>query len=202
MAASSRALLRLFGEPGFEPRSIGFSLDDQVVGVAGEAIDGTLSADGIRKRGQPFVRPAIRGDDDGARAIALEEQVIEVATLDGVDDVDRKVVEDEEIDGDEFPQLGFVAVIESRMLERFEHLVGADGEHGRPAPAGDVAEGMREKGFADADGADDGDMGVRIEEAQRGELVEERAIEGDLRGAVPVRPGASSDPSGLSAPGG
>ena len=57
------------------------------------------------------------------------------------------------------------------MLERFEHLVGADGEDGRAAPAGDVAEGMREKGFADADETDDRDMGVGVEEAQRGELV-------------------------------
>ena len=71
------------------------------------------------------------------------------------------------------------------MLQRLQHLVGADGEDGGAAPAGDVAEGMREKGLADADGADDGDVRVGVEEAQRGELVEERAIEGDLRGGVP-----------------
>ena len=104
-----------------------------------------------------------------------------------------------EVDGDEFPQLRFVAVIEARVLQRLEHLVGADGEHGGAAPAGDVAEGMREKGLADADGADDGDVGVRVEEAQRGELVEERAIEGDLRGAVPGVQAHRRDPSGLSA---
>ena len=71
------------------------------------------------------------------------------------------------------------------MLERLEHLIGADGEHGGAAPAGDVAERMGEKGLADADGADDGDVRVGVEEAQRRELVEERAIEGDLRGRVP-----------------
>ena len=165
--ASSRALLRLLGEPRLEPRSIRFALDDQVVGVAGEAIDGALRAHGIGKRGEPFVRAAIRGDDDRAGAIALEQQVVEVATLDRVEDVDRKVVEDEQVDGDEFPQLRVVAVIEARVLQRLEHLVGADGEDGGAAPAGDVAEGMREKGFADADGADDRDVRVGIEKAQR-----------------------------------
>src|SRR5688500_3889066 len=59
----------------------------------------------------------------------------------------------ERVDADEFSQLRFVAVIEARVLQRLEHLVGADGEHGGAAPAGDVAEGIGEKGLADADGA-------------------------------------------------
>ena len=99
-------------------------------------------------------------------AIALEEYVVQVATLDGIEDVDRKVVEDEEVDGDELPQFRLVAVVEPRVLERLEHLVGADGEDSGAAPAGDVAERVREKGLADADGADDRDVGVGIEEAQ------------------------------------
>ena len=118
MCASSRALLGVLGEPRLEPGAIRFALDDEVVGVAGEAIDGALRAHGIGKGREPFVRAAIRGDDDRAGAIALEEQVVEVATLDGIEDVDGKVVEDEEVDGDEFPQLGFVAVIEPRVLEQ------------------------------------------------------------------------------------
>jgi len=76
-------------------------------------------------------------------------------------------------------------VIQPRVFQRFEHLVGADGTHGGATPAGDVAEGMGEKRLADPDRADQGDMGVRVEEAQRGELIEEGAIEGDLRGRVP-----------------
>ena len=53
------------------------------------------------------------------------------------------------------------------------------------AAAGDVAEGVGEEGLADADGADDGDVGVGLEEAQRDELVEQRAVEGDLGGRIP-----------------
>ena len=72
------------------------------------------------------------------------------------------------------------------MFECLQHLIGADREHRRTAPAGDVSEGVGEKRFADADGPDDGDMGVGVEEAQRGELVQECTIEGDLRGRVPA----------------
>ena len=43
--------------------------------------------------------------------------------------------------------------------------------------AGDVAERVREKRFADADGADDRDMVMALQEAEGRELVEERAIE-------------------------
>jgi hypothetical protein len=48
-----------------------------------------------------------------------------------------------------------------------------------------LGEGVGEEGLADADRADEGDVGVGVEEAQRGLLVEERAIEGHLRGTVP-----------------
>jgi hypothetical protein len=125
-------------------------------------------------------RPAIRRHDDRPGAIALEEQVVEVATLDGVEDIDGKVIEDEEVDGDQLPEFGFKAVVEPRVLEGLAHLIGADREDGGAAPARDVAEGVSEKGLADADGPDDRDVGMRVEEAQGRELIEEGAIEGDL----------------------
>lgn len=67
------------------------------------------------------------------------------------------------------------------MPERCEHLVGAGREDRDPASARDVVERGRHEGLADVDGADDRDMGVRVEEAQRGELVEQRSVEGHLR---------------------
>jgi hypothetical protein len=72
------------------------------------------------------------------------------------------------------------------VLQRLQHHVGAEGEHGVAAPACDVAEGVRQVGFPYADGPDDGDVVMRLDEAQRGELVEERTVELDLRGRVPA----------------
>jgi hypothetical protein len=48
-----------------------------------------------------------------------------------------------------------------------------------------VAEGVREKRFADADRADDRDVGVGVEEAQGGELIEQRAVKRHLGGRIP-----------------
>jgi hypothetical protein len=72
------------------------------------------------------------------------------------------------------------------VLQRFQHLVGPDRHRGGVAPATDVAQRVREEGLADADGADDRHVGMGVEKPQRGELVEERTVDGDLRGRIPV----------------
>jgi len=59
------------GHAGFQAWPIGLPFDHQIIGVAGEAIDGALRPDWIGKRGQPFVRAAIRSHDHRADAITL-----------------------------------------------------------------------------------------------------------------------------------
>jgi hypothetical protein len=54
------------------------------------------------------------------------------------------------------------------------------------AAARDVAQGVGQEGLADADGADEGDMVMRGEEAEGDEFVEQGAIERDRRRGVPV----------------
>jgi hypothetical protein len=55
--------------------------------------------------------------------------------------------------------------VQARMFQRFEHVIGPQREHTRAAAARDVAEGVREKGFAHTDGADDRDMRMGVEKA-------------------------------------
>ena len=71
------------------------------------------------------------------------------------------------------------------MLQGLQHVVGADRQHAAAAPTGDVPEGVREKRFADADRTDDRNVRMRLEKPQRRELIEQRAIEGHLRGRIP-----------------
>src|SRR5262245_29837182 len=52
---SSRPFLGLVRHPRFEPRAIGLAVDDEVIGVAGEAIDRALRAHGIGEGGEPFI---------------------------------------------------------------------------------------------------------------------------------------------------
>src|SRR3954465_5639207 len=55
----SRPLRGSERETWFLARSIGLSLDDQVVRVARESVDGALGAHGIRKGAQPFIGSAV-----------------------------------------------------------------------------------------------------------------------------------------------
>ena len=96
------------------------------------------------------------------------------------------LVEDQEVDGEQLAEFGLVILGEAGVLEGLEQRVRAEGEDGVAAATGDVAQGVGEKGFADADGADEGDVVMRLQEAERDELGEEGAIEGDVGGGVPV----------------
>ncbi len=79
-----------------------------------------------------------------------------------------------------------VGLGEARVPEVLEHLVGAEREDGVAAAAGDVADRVGEEGLPHAHAADDGDVVVRLDEAQRGELVEKRPVELGLRRLVPA----------------
>ena len=181
-----RAPPRGGGRAGLEPGAVGLALDDEVVGAAGEAIEGALRADGIGEGGEPFIGPAVAGDDQRAGAVAFEEDLIGVAALLGLHGVEGEVVDDEEVDGEELAELGLVTLGEAGVLEGLEQRVRAEGEDGVAAATGDVAQGVGEKALADADGPDEGDVVMRLQEAERDELVEERAIEGDVGRGVPV----------------
>jgi len=124
--------------------------------------------------------------DEGAGAVSFEEDLIGVPALLGLHGVEGEVVEDQQVDGEELTQLGLVTLGETGVLEGLEHPIRAEGEDGVAAAARDVAEGVGQEGLADADGADEGDMVMRLEEAKGDELVEQRAIEGDRGGGVPV----------------
>jgi hypothetical protein len=68
-----------------------------------------LRAHGIGEGGEPLVGPAVRGDDNRAGAIALEEDVVQVTALRRIEDIDGEVVEDQQVDRDQLPEFGFIA---------------------------------------------------------------------------------------------
>src|SRR6266545_3162918 len=96
------------------------------------------------------------------------------------------LVEDQEVDGEQLAEFGLVILGEAGVLEGLEQRVRAEGEDGVAAATGNVAQGVGEKALADADGADEGDVVMRLQESERAELTEEGPIDRDLRGRVPV----------------
>jgi len=111
---------------------------------------------------------------------------VHVTALHRIHRVEREVVDDEHVDREQLAQLGLVRVIEASVLERLEELVGADGEHSVLVPARDVAECVCEEGLANADGANDRDVPVRLDEPHRDELVEQLLVVLHFRRRVPA----------------
>ncbi|MEB2283559.1 MAG: hypothetical protein OZ922_02635 [Myxococcales bacterium] len=75
-------------------------------------------------------------------------------------------------------------MISARLLEVLEKIVDTREEHVVPGAAGGVPEDAREKSLADADGAQEDDVFVALDEAEAEEVADPVAIESDRR--VPI----------------
>ena len=89
----------------------------------------------------------------------------------GVERLQREVVNDEQVDAEQFAHLGVVAVVEPGGAEPFEEPVAAFEVNGEAAAHGGVTEGGGEEGLADADGSHDHGVVAGLDEAQRAQLV-------------------------------
>src|SRR5215216_2770961 len=66
---------------GLEAWTIRLAVDDEVVGVVLEAIDGTLAEQRVVEDGEPVGGVAIAGDDRSRASSALDEELVDVAAL-------------------------------------------------------------------------------------------------------------------------
>ena len=169
----------------FQARSIGLAFDDEVVGVRGEAVDSTLSPDGVGECGEPFVGAAVGGNQDTARAVSFDEYLVDIAAFLGIHLVKAEIVDDEEIDGEELTHLWFMGVCEACMSEGFEHVVGGGSDDGVLSGACDVGDGVCEEGLAHTDGADNDRVVMSLDEAEGDELIKKVLIEGDFGRGIP-----------------
>jgi hypothetical protein len=87
--------------------------------------------------------------------VTLGDDLVGITTLHDIHAVECEIIGDEQVNSEEFTQLDFVGVVETGMLERFEHFVSAYCQHGVAVAAGNMAKRVREKRFPDADQASD-----------------------------------------------
>jgi hypothetical protein len=128
--------------------------------------------------------------------VSFEEDLVGIAAFLGIHGIETEIVDDEHSGSEKLTELLLVGLGEPSVLEGLEHAVGAHSENGKPAATGEMAEGMGEEGFSDADVADDGDVVTGLDEAEGGELGEESFVEVDLGGGVPVfESGVGLEPS-------
>ncbi len=118
--------------------------------------------------------------------MALDDELVDVGGVEGVEGLEGEVVEDEQVDADEFADLGVVAVVEPGRPEPLEQHVGAaEDDAVAPADRG-VAERGGHEGLADPDRSEDQRVVAGVDEAQRAQLVPDLVVEVDLGGGVPV----------------
>src|SRR5262249_443618 len=127
----------------------------------------------------------VGGEDGGGPAVPLDHDLVEVVGLGRVQGLQCEVVQDEEIDTEQAPELLLVGGVQSSRLEALQELVGAGEVNPGPGAAGGGAEAAGEHGLADSDRSQDEDADRLLHEAQGAELVPELAVEADRGRVVP-----------------
>ena len=116
--------------------------------------------------------------------MALDDDFVEVAGLGRVQTPQAEVVDDQQVRGEQTAHRPLARVVGQRLVEFFEHLVGAQEEDLATGATGGMAEAAGEQRLAHTDGTDEEDVFGALDEAEVEEIADAVAIEGD--GGIPV----------------
>lgn len=114
----------------------------------------------------------------------LEDHLVEIAGLLAVEAAQAEIVDDQDVGSQQSAQDFVGGVVGARLVEALQEVIGAQEADLMTGAAGRVAEGTGQKSLPDADGAEEDDVLVAFDEAEREEVADAVAIEGDRR--VPV----------------
>lgn len=149
-----------------------------------EAIERALRQDRIVEERDPLVDGAVAGDDRRGAPVALEDDVVEVARLTGVETAEAEVIDGEDVGREQPPHRLLARVVGPGLVEGLEQVVGAEEEHLVADATGGVAQGRGEEGLPDADRPHEEHVLLALDEAERKELPDALAVE--AHGGIPV----------------
>ena len=121
--------------------------------------------------------------------MALDDDLVEVTGLLGVEAPQTKIVNDEQIRREQGTDHLLGGVIGPGLMDHLEQVVGTEEEHAVACSAGSVTEGASEEGLADTDGSEEEDVFVAVQEAEDKEITDAVTVEGDGRVEVEVLEG-------------
>src|SRR5207244_12574387 len=131
----------------------------------------------IADKGVPFVDGDLAGEDGRPAAVALFEDLVEVATGTGVERFEAPIVEDEKLDAGETAQDAGIAAVTAGEREFGEQLGDPLIENRAVIAAGFVTEGTSKPRFAHAGRPAQNQIVVRVDPFAIGELLEQSAVE-------------------------
>ena len=149
----------------------------EAVGVVHDAIQDRVGERGLADQVVPAIHGNLTGDQGGAAAVALLDDLEQIATLLGPERLQAPVVEDEQLDPAERPHQPRVAAIAACQSEVGEHLRDPLIQDRTVVTAGLVAERTGKPTFADAGRPFDDQVLRLLDPAPTGKVLEEGAIE-------------------------
>ena len=77
-----------------------------------EPVDRGLREERVGHLSEPLDRFAVGGDDGGGGAVAFDDELVDVGGVERVEGLQCEVVDDQQVDVQQFAHLGVVAVVE------------------------------------------------------------------------------------------
>ena len=134
--------------------------------------------------GRPLLEGFVGGEDNGAAFVALAQDLEEQVGAALIDGQVAEFIEDEQSRGKIAFEFGLESAVDLSGAQGVDDIDGVGEEDAVALLAGAVAEGGGEMGFAEADQAEEDDIGFFLDEAQAEEVLDLEAI--DLFGPVPA----------------
>jgi len=113
---------------------------------------------------EPLDRFTVRGHDRRGGAVTFDDEFVDVGGVERVECLEREVVDDQQVDAQQFADLDVVTVVESRRAEPFEHPVAAFEVHAVTTADRGVAERGGEERLADSDWSHDHRVVAAVDE--------------------------------------
>jgi len=151
----------------------------------GQAVEGALSQDGVVEERDPLLDGPVTGEESGGAAVALDDDLIEVAGLGGVQAAQPKIVHDQQIGGQQSAQRFVLGVIGPGLAQFLEEGIGAQEQDLVAGPTGGMTQGGSQEGLAHSHGSQQEDILLAFQEAQAEEVPDPVAVEGHR--SVPVK---------------
>src|SRR2546425_10564949 len=151
------------------------------MGTMREAIERTVSEDGVVEERYPFVDGPITRDDRGGVTVTLDQNIVDVARLLSGELAQSEIVEDHEVGREPAAQFPLEGVVGARLVQGEEQLSDLDVADMMPGATGAVAERLGEPALADPDRPAEDHVFRGTEPVQSEQFAHTRAVVADGR---------------------
>jgi hypothetical protein len=154
---------------GSQSLAIGLSFHDEMVSVVGEPVQCGVGHDRGGEERKPVGGWTIRSEHDRAAQVALGDDLVAVLGLDHGERFQAEIIEDEEIRGEQPPDLDLPGVIGARAVQCPKAGARLQQQHRAPEPTGMMSKGLSKMGLPGAGRAIEQHMLAPLDEESGGE---------------------------------